>query len=172
MWNLPNKLTLIRVILIPFTVLLIALEQDIAAGIVFAVAAATDFLDGYLARKHDLVTDLGKFLDPVADKLLVLTAMIMLSARAGAYLPPWVVCVVAARDLMIDGLRMVASGKGTVIAAGIYGKIKTVLQLLCVLCLLFSLPGLLCRILIYMMLFMTVVSGYVYMKNGIHVLKE
>ena len=169
--NLPNKLTLLRAAAIPFVVLLIALDRPTAAGILFALAAATDFLDGYLARKNDLVTDLGRFLDPVADKLLVLTAMIMLCAK-GSCLPAWAVCVVAARDLAVDGLRMVSSGKGIVIAAGIFGKIKTVLQLLCVLSILFSLPTVLCTVLVWLMLAMTVLSGAIYLYRGRGALTE
>ncbi len=164
--NWPNRLTLLRILMIPLVIALLVLEKNIAAGIVFALAAATDFLDGFLARKYHLVTDFGKFLDPVADKLLVLTAMILICSRENTLLPAWGVCVVAARELTIDGLRMVAAEKGIVIAAGIYGKIKTVLQLLCVLCLLFGLPKALCIGLIAAMLIMTVVSGADYLIKG------
>ena len=129
--NLPNKLTLLRVAMIPLCLLLWALGQNVAAAAVFALAAITDFLDGYIARKQKIVTVFGKFADPVADKLLVLTAMIFLTASHR--IPAWAVSIVAARELMVDGLRLVAVGKGNVIAAGWLGKIKTNLQYFCVL---------------------------------------
>lgn len=129
--NLPNKLTLLRILLIPVCLALWALGQPVYSAAVFALAALTDFLDGYIARKNNIITVFGKFADPVADKLLVLTAMIFLCADG--IIPPWAVCVVAARELTVDGLRLVAAGKGTVIAAGWLGKIKTNLQFFCVL---------------------------------------
>ena len=128
--NLPNKLTLIRVALIPLCLLLWALNLPIPAAIAFAVAAVTDFFDGYIARKRNIVTVFGKFADPVADKVLVLTAMVFLCADG--HLPAWAVSIVAARELLVDGLRLVAAGKGIVIAAGWLGKIKTNLQYFCV----------------------------------------
>ena len=131
--NLPNQLTILRVIMIPVCLVLWALGCPIAAAVVFALAAATDFLDGYIARKKNIVTVFGKFADPVADKILVLTTMIFLCAGADARLPAWAVCIVAARELMVDGLRLVAVGKGNVIAAGWLGKIKTNTQYACVL---------------------------------------
>lgn len=129
--NLPNKLTMLRILLIPVCLLLWALGQPVFSAAVFVLAAATDFLDGYIARKHNLITVFGKFADPVADKLLVLTALIFLAADGRV--PAWAVCVVAARELMVDGLRLVAVGKGTVIAAGWLGKIKTNVQFACIL---------------------------------------
>ncbi len=129
--NLPNKLTLLRVLLIPVCLVLWALKQPVFSAAVFALAALTDFLDGYIARKKNIITVFGKFADPVADKILVLTAMIFLCADG--ILPAWAVCVVAARELMVDGLRLVAVGKGTVIAAGWLGKIKTNSQFFCIL---------------------------------------
>ena len=129
--NVPNQLTILRVILIPVCLLLWALGLPWWAAAVFALAAVTDFLDGYIARKQGIVTVFGKFADPVADKLLVLCAMIFLCADGR--LPAWAVCIVAARELMVDGLRLVAVGKGNVIAAGWLGKIKTNTQYFCVL---------------------------------------
>ena len=128
--NLPNKLTLLRICLIPLCLLLWALGLPIPAAIAFAVAAITDFFDGYIARKQNIVTVFGKFADPVADKVLVLTAMVFLCADG--HLPAWAVSIVAARELLVDGLRLVAAGKGSVIAAGWLGKIKTNLQYFCV----------------------------------------
>ena len=129
--NLPNKLTLLRIVMIPVCLALWALGQPVAAAAVFALAAATDFLDGYIARKRNIVTVFGKFADPVADKVLVLTAMVFLCADG--HLPAWAVSIVAARELLVDGLRLVAAGKGNVIAAGWLGKIKTNAQYFCVL---------------------------------------
>ena len=118
--------------MIPLCLLLWALGQPVASAAVFALAAITDFFDGYIARKRGIVTMFGKFADPVADKVLVLTAMIFLCADHR--LPAWAVSIVAARELMVDGLRLVAVGKGNVIAAGWLGKIKTNLQFFCILC--------------------------------------
>ena len=129
--NLPNKLTLLRVVMIPLCLLLWALGQAVPAAAVFALAAITDFFDGYIARKQNIVTVFGKFADPVADKVLGLTAMVFLCADG--HIPAWAVSIVAARELLVDGLRLVAAGKGNVIAAGWLGKIKTNLQYFCVL---------------------------------------
>ena len=117
--------------MIPVCLFLWAQGWAVPAAAVFAAAAVTDFLDGYIARKKNLVTVFGKFADPVADKILVLTAMVFLCADGR--LPAWAVSVVAARELMVDGLRLVAVGKGNVIAAGWAGKIKTNVQYFCVL---------------------------------------
>ena len=126
--NLPNKLTILRIIMIPVFVAVFYVTaipcNFIIAAIIFALAAATDFLDGYIARKYNLVTDFGKFLDPIADKVLVSTALIVL---LGAF--PWysaiMVALIMARELIISGFRLVAAGKGLVIAADKSGKIKT-----------------------------------------------
>ena len=132
--NLPNKLSLTRIALIPVMVALMYPDTtacNILAIIVFALAAFTDFLDGSIARKRDIITDFGKFVDPVADKLLVLSAMLMLIHQD--IMPAWVVVIILARELCVDGLRMVAVGRGQVIAAGKLGKIKTVSQIALVL---------------------------------------
>ncbi len=132
--NTPNKLSLLRVALIP--VLVLCMYQPgwffiLLSAAVFGAAAYTDYLDGHIARRDHIVTDFGKFIDPVADKLLNLSAMIMLT-HAGL-LPHWAVIVILARELAVDGLRMVAVGQGRVIAAGKLGKIKTVSQIVLVL---------------------------------------
>lgn len=132
--NLPNKLSILRMALIPVMVLLMVLPYDgcwYGAIAVFCAASFTDFLDGYLARKNHMVTDFGKFVDPVADKLLVLSALMMLCDRG--LMATWAVIVVLARELCVDGLRMIAVGKGKVIAAGKLGKIKTVSQIVLIL---------------------------------------
>ena len=132
--NTPNKLSLLRVALIPLMVLLMYLPgwpMVLLSTAVFGAAAYTDYLDGHIARRDGIVTDFGKFIDPVADKLLNLSAMIMLTYCG--LLPQWAVIVILARELAVDGLRMVAVGQGRVIAAGKLGKIKTVSQIVMVL---------------------------------------
>lgn len=135
--NLPNKITVSRIALIPIFVLFYYLENLshnlLYAAIIFALAAFTDFLDGYIARKYNLVTDLGKFLDPIADKVLVLTAfMLMLTQVNGTLLfaVSGGICVtlVIAREMIVASFRMVAASKNAVIAADKLGKIKTVSQ--------------------------------------------
>lgn len=128
--NLPNRLTISRTILIVPMVILLCLQPDWCrwtALAIFAAASATDFLDGHIARKNHLVTNFGKFLDPVADKMLVLCAMICLTGRGE--LPAWFCAAVACRELMVDGLRLIASQQGIVMAAGKLGKLKTVSQI-------------------------------------------
>ncbi len=160
--NLPNKLTLLRILLIPVCLLLWALGQPVCSAAVFGLAALTDFLDGHIARKQNIITVFGKFADPVADKILVLTAMIFLCADGR--IPAWAVCVVAARELMVDGLRLVAVGKGTVIAAGWLGKIKTTLQFFCILSAMLLPPGhWITWTLVIAMTVMTVWSGAKYL---------
>jgi len=125
--NLPNKLTVLRVIMIPFFVLFMLTDFAGAASkyialAIFCVASFTDFLDGYLARRDNLVTNFGKFMDPLADKLLVCSALICLIPR----LPAWIVLIIIAREFIISGFRLVASDNGIVIAASYWGKFKTV----------------------------------------------
>ena len=136
--NLPNKLTMLRVILVPVFMGFAALcrygTQDfnaglmLAAGIVFAVASFTDFLDGYLARKNNLVTDFGKFMDPLADKCLTTAAFLYMLADGVCH--PVVLAVILFREFAVAGVRMLAAETGTVIAANMWGKVKTVLQML------------------------------------------
>ena len=137
--NLPNKLSLARALMIPVMVALMCFDSRVCmllAAAVFGAAAYTDYLDGHIARKQGLVTDFGKFIDPVADKLLNLSAMVMLT-RSGL-MPHWIVIVTLARELCVDGLRMVAVGQGKVIAAGWLGKVKTTSQIVLVLWLLLT----------------------------------
>ena len=138
--NLPNKLTLTRIILVPVFMVFVSLTQIgtedfnptwyLVAGIIFAAASFTDFLDGHLARKWHMVTDFGKFADPLADKLLTTVAFIYMM-RDGVC-SPVVLCIILAREFAVSGLRMVAAGAkdGKVIAANMWGKVKTVLQML------------------------------------------
>ncbi len=123
--NTPNKLTLLRVLLIPFFVWAMYMNQTMVALVIFVVASATDALDGHLARKHNLVTNFGKFMDPIADKLLVMSALLMLVDRIGAIF----IIIMLGREFVISGFRLVASDAGIVIAAGKSGKLKTIIQM-------------------------------------------
>lgn len=170
--NLPNKLSLVRMGLIPVMVALMypgTTLCNLLAAAVFAAAAFTDYLDGHIARKNGIVTDFGKFIDPVADKLLNLSAFIML-IHAGL-MPAWAVVIILARELCVDGLRMVAVGHGQVIAAGMLGKIKTVSQIALVLFLMLTrLPAFshwFSGLLLTWVLIITLWSGADYfIKNG------
>lgn len=131
--NLPNKLTILRAIMIPFFLVFLYMSPGwskwVALGI-FIAASLTDMLDGKIARKYNLVTNFGKFMDPLADKLLVCSALIALSDLNR--IPAWIVIVIIARDFIISGFRLIAAEKGIVIAAGWWGKIKTTVQMIMV----------------------------------------
>ncbi len=131
--NLPNKLTVLRVLMIPFFVAFMLVDiipemDKWIALILFCIASLTDFFDGYLARKYNLVTNFGKFMDPLADKLLVVSAMICLITWGK--LEAWIVIIVVSREFIISGFRLIASDNGIVIAASYWGKFKTVVQML------------------------------------------
>lgn len=183
--NLPNKLTLFRVCTIPFFV--IFMEFDIFSGfdkyialILFIIASITDALDGHIARKYNLVTNFGKFMDPLADKLLVSAALICLAGR----IPVWIVIVIISRELIISGFRTIAADNGIVIAASYWGKFKTVFQMIMIIWLIFDLNGVIMdlinvpiydiigKILIYVSLGLTIVSLVDYMIKNKNVLKE
>ena len=165
--NTANKLTLLRVIMIP--VLMVALYLDfqfnnIVALVVFVLASITDFIDGYIARHFDQITDFGKFMDPLADKLLVISAMLWF-VEVGQ-MAAWVVLVVLAREFAVSGLRMVAGPKGIVIAAAWSGKIKTASTMACICIMLLPIPEILNTICVAVILITTVVSGIEYfVKN-------
>lgn len=131
--NLPNKLTLLRVFMIPFFLFFLLTDfcgeagKYIALGI-FALASLTDMLDGKIARKRNLVTNFGKFMDPIADKLLVASALIAFVEMK--LLPAWIVIILIAREFIVSGFRLVASDSGIVLAAGIWGKLKTAFQMI------------------------------------------
>ena len=133
--NLPNKLTLFRVVLVPFFVAVLLLpnlpHQYLLAAVLFGVASYTDHLDGMLARKHNQITDFGKFMDPLADKILVIAALVCFVELHLA--PVWMVLLIIAREFMVTSIRLVAADKGTVIAANNWGKAKTVSQMLAIL---------------------------------------
>ena len=177
--NLPNKLTSFRVILIPFFVFFMlapnmtGINHYIAAAI-FIVASLTDLLDGKIARKYNLVTNFGKFMDPLADKLLVCSAMICLIQTG--QLAAWIVVIIIAREFIISGFRLIASDNGVVIAASYWGKFKTTFQMLMVIVLILNVQmpffQILGKILTYAALILTVVSLIDYIVKNKDVLKE
>ncbi len=175
--NIANQLTLLRVILIPLFVLFLLLPMESKAGriialILFILASATDAVDGYLARKYDLVTTFGKFADPLADKLLVCSALICLTAKGE--IAAWIVIIIIAREFIISGFRLVASDAGIVIAASILGKVKTVAQIVMIILLLLNLTGVMqtiTKIVVYLTLVLTVVSLADYIWKNRNVLR-
>ncbi len=176
--NLPNKLTVLRVILIPFFVLSlmvfggrIQLLRYLAASI-FIVASLTDMLDGKIARKYNLVTNFGKFMDPLADKLLVCSALICLVELG--QLPAWMVIVIVSREFIISGFRLVAAEQGIVIAASYWGKFKTTFQMIAVILMIVNLPvlGLLTSACTWIALILTIVSLVDYLMKNHKVLTE
>lgn len=129
-WNVPNLLTFFRIALIPVLVLLLISPSELTSFIsvvVFSVASITDWLDGYLARKMNIVTNLGKFLDPIADKLLVVAALVMLVGLGRV--PAWMVIIIIGREIAVTGLRGIASSEGIIIAASDLGKGKMIFQI-------------------------------------------
>lgn len=177
--NLPNKLTIMRVILIPFFVFFLLSPYFPAYGnyiavAIFIVASLTDMLDGKIARKYDLVTNFGKFMDPLADKLLVCSAMICLIELDR--LAAWIVIVIIAREFIISGFRLVASDNGVVIAASYWGKFKTTFQMLMVIVLILDIQmpffQILGTVLTYVALILTVVSLIDYIVKNKDVLKD
>lgn len=176
--NLPNKLTVLRVCMIPFFVVMLLLNggenqtyRYIAAAI-FIVASLTDMLDGKIARKYNLVTNFGKFMDPLADKLLVCSALICLVDLK--QLPAWMVIVVISREFIISGFRLVASDNGIVIAASYWGKFKTTFQMISVILLIVRIPALtvLTQICVWTALVLTVISLVDYIAKNHKVLTE
>ena len=177
--NLPNKLTIMRVILIPFFVFFLLSPYFPAYGnyiavAIFIVASLTDMLDGKIARKYNLVTNFGKFMDPLADKLLVCSAMICLIELDR--LAAWIVIVIIAREFIISGFRLVASDNGVVIAASYWGKFKTTFQMLMVIVLILDIQmpffQVLGTVLTYVALILTVVSLIDYIVKNKDVLKD
>ena len=177
--NLPNKLTIFRVILIPFFVLFLLLEPDnqtfrLIADLIFIVASLTDMLDGKIPRKNHLVKNLGKFMDPLADKLLVCAAMVCLVATG--QLAAWIVIIIISREFIISGFRLIASDNGIVIAASMWGKFKTVFQMLMIIVLIANIPlaafDMIGTVLTYVALVLTVVSLVDYIAKNKDILKE
>lgn len=168
--NLPNSLTLLRLVLVPvYAVLFYYTQWHLATLIIFMIAAATDWVDGYLARKMNLITDLGKLMDPLADKILTISAFILMSSLG--FLNPLIVILIVARELMISIFRAVAASKHVVIAASIYGKSKTVLQFMSII--VFHLmritdfiPNFAFQILVVLMTLATLMSGVDYLVKN------
>jgi CDP-diacylglycerol--glycerol-3-phosphate 3-phosphatidyltransferase len=168
--NLPNKITLMRIVLIPVFIVVLMLGYNYVAATIFVLAALSDAVDGHLARKLNLVTNFGKIMDPLADKLLVFAALLCLIELGG--IPSWMVIVILARELTITSLRSIAASEGIVIAAGMSGKIKTVFQMVAIPLLLlqnwpFSYIGIpMDQIMLWAAVIMTIYSGLEYIiKN-------
>ncbi|CDQ40047.1 MULTISPECIES: CDP-diacylglycerol--glycerol-3-phosphate 3-phosphatidyltransferase [Virgibacillus] len=189
--NIPNKITISRILLIPIFIILMSVPfnwgtwnigeaelpvSHFIAGLLFIIAAATDWVDGHYARKYNLVTNLGKFLDPLADKLLVSAALIILVEVGVA--PAWVVIIIISREFAITGLRLVAAGEGIVLAAGSMGKLKTATQMVAIAVLLlhnfpFSYIGFpFGEVMLYISLLFTVISGVDYFVKNWHVMRD
>ena len=182
--NLPNRLTMLRVLMIPLFVIFALTQKQWAqyvAVAVYALACVTDTLDGRIARSRNLVTDFGKFADPIADKLLVMSALVVLvdSHR----MPAWVCIVMLAREFIISGFRLVAAGGGKVIAAGTLGKLKTVFQMSATIALLLLVPVdgapwwgtfgvVLANALMYIAVLLTVVSGAEYIARNFSCIRD
>lgn len=181
--NISNKLTLFRVLLIPFFLFFLLTDFDLGAFtifsfkmeinlllalLIFAVASVTDWLDGYLARKYNFVTDFGKFMDPLADKILVMAAFIGMVELQ--YIPAWAAILILTRELAVTGLRLIISGSGQVLAAQWLGKVKTATQMgTIILFLLFPL-SLVSDIGLYITVLITLYSGWDYFKSYTHLL--
>ena len=176
--NLPNKLTVLRVLMVPFFVLFMLTDIGGAANkwialAIFCVASLTDMLDGKIARARNLVTNFGKFMDPLADKLLVCSAMICMITTG--QLAAWIVIIIIAREFIISGFRLVAADAGIVIAASYWGKFKTVAQMAMIIVLLADFGGIFDVIgtaLIWVSLVLTIVSLVDYVKKNIQVLTQ
>ena len=182
--NLPNKLTILRVIMIPLFMALYLISSPIAfsifgiditwtlflADLVFILASVTDWADGYIARKEGIVTNFGKFMDPLADKLLVTAAFLCMMEAEVVNL--WVVMITLSREFIVTGVRLIAASDGKVIAAGKMGKIKTVWQMITIIIAILSGKTLFTDILFWISALLTAVSGYGYIKDNLHVFKE
>ena len=176
--NLPNKLTVMRVILIPFFVAALLYDNGssqtmrIVANVIFIVASLTDLFDGKIARKYNLVTNFGKFMDPLADKLLVCSALICLIQLG--QLPAWVVIIIISREFILSGFRLVAADNGIVIAASYWGKFKTTFQMIAVILMIFNIPALatVTMIMLVIAVVLTVISLVDYVAKNIEVLTK
>lgn len=176
--NLPNKLTTLRVIMIPFFVFFLLYQGGenttfrMISLVLFIVASLTDLLDGKIARKYNLVTNFGKFMDPLADKLLVCSALICLIELK--QLPAWMVIIIISREFIISGFRLVASDNGIVIAASYWGKFKTTFQMVAVILLILNLPALtiITDICVWAALALTIISLIDYIAKNHKILTE
>lgn len=176
--NLPNKITVFRVCIIPLFLVFLLVPQinygEYIAAAIFLIAALSDALDGYLARKKNLITNFGKFMDPLADKLLVSSALIALVELSR--IPSWVVIAIIGRDFIISGFRLIASDSGLVIAASWWGKIKTNVQIIMCLMLIININNpiinILEQLMIYLALALTIISLVDYLWKNRQVLHE
>ena len=174
--NLPNKLTVFRVILIPFFVLFLLVDitasDEWIALAIFIIASLTDFLDGHIARKYNLVTNFGKFMDPLADKLLVCSALICLVELSR--IPAWIVILIIAREFIISGFRLIASDNGVVIAASYWGKFKTTFQIVMICLMIANLEPLylVTQVVMWAALLLTVISLVDYLIKNRGVMQE
>jgi CDP-diacylglycerol--glycerol-3-phosphate 3-phosphatidyltransferase len=168
-FNLPNTITLLRISVVPFLFILLANPGEfwsLVIAVLFVIASVTDFLDGYFARKYQMITTMGKFLDPIADKIIVNTAMILMIPIGR--IPAWIVAVTIIRDLIVDVIRSIASSEGFYIQASILGKQKTVTQIIAVTALMihYSIFGINAHVvgtaILYVALFLTLYSGIDY----------
>lgn len=174
--NIANKLTLFRIVLVPFFILSIMFFglNSIIPLIIFSVASITDMLDGYLARSRNLVTTFGKFMDPLADKILACSALVMLLQYGK--IEGWAVCIVLAREFIISGFRLVASNNGKVISASIYGKLKTITQFFAIILILLNsteivkIPFKVDMMFWYISVILTIISAVDYIYKNIEVL--
>ena len=174
--NLPNKLTILRVIMIPFFVFFLLSGVGGSASkwialVIFAAASITDTLDGYIARRDNLITDFGKFMDPLADKLLVCSALICFVELDK--LPAWMVIIIIAREFIISGFRLIAAENGVVIAANYWGKFKTVSQMIMIILLIVDFGGvfaILTEVFIWLSVALTVISLLTYIMQNRKVL--
>ncbi len=167
--NLPNKLTIARIIAVPFFIAAYYLEWHLVAFIIFVLASFTDMLDGKIARKYNLVTNFGKIMDPLADKVLVYSAFCLMVPDP---VPGWMLIIILAREFLVAGVRTVAASEGIVIAAAMSGKIKTVLQMIAV-CMLLIAPVIgvswfltVSKVVLWAALVMTIVSGVQYVVDN------
>ena len=176
--NLPNKLTIVRVCSIPFFVAALLFDHGnnytmrIVANVLFIIASLTDLFDGKIARKYNMVTNVGKFMDPLADKLLVCSALICLIELG--QLPAWVVIVIISREFIISGFRLVAADNGVVIAASYWGKFKTTFQMIAVILLIFDIPALrmVANITVVIAVALTIISLVDYVAKNYKILTE
>ncbi len=170
--NVANQLTIVRIVAIPLYLLVLYINKDwsnVAATLIFILAGVSDFLDGYIARKYNMITDLGKILDPIADKILVAAALIALIDLDRLYW--WIAVIMLARDFTMEALRNLAASKGIIIAAGIWGKLKTTFQMVAIGMISFKNVWLginwyiLGQVLMYVALFLSLYSAYVYFRD-------
>ena len=177
--NVPNRLTILRVVMIPLFVVAMLWEtlpyHEYIALALFVGACITDFFDGYLARKYNQITTFGKFMDPLADKLLVCAAMICFLTNQQTQMPAWAVIVIISREFIISGFRLVAAEKGVTIAASYWGKVKTVVQMIMIILLIANLGGvfdILETAFIYIAVVLTVISLVDYIYKNREVMKD